>query len=66
MPETIVPDYIKLMRIYCFNGPTLTSIQKTWQAISLYQLKYHHLILLLPYYRLNIIKTSKVLPFSST
>jgi len=30
MYETIVPDYIELMLIYCFNGPTLTSIQKTW------------------------------------
>ena len=29
MSETIVPDYIKLMLIYCFNGPTLTSIHST-------------------------------------
>jgi len=28
MSETIVPDYIKFMLIYCFNWPTLTSIQK--------------------------------------
>jgi len=66
MSETIVPDYIKFMLIYCFNGPTFTSIQKTWQTISLYKLKYHHLVHLLPYYRLNIIKTSKVLSFSRT
>ena len=52
------------MLIYCFNGQTLTSIQKTWQTVSLYWLKYHHLIHLLPYYRLSIIKTSRVLPFS--
>jgi len=31
MSETIVPDYIKFMFIYCFNVPTLTSIQKMWK-----------------------------------
>ena len=39
MSETTVPDYIKFMLIYCFNGPTvsLTSTQKTWQTISINQ-----------------------------
>jgi len=36
MPETIVPEYIKFVHIYCFNGLNLTSIQQTWQTISLY------------------------------
>jgi len=39
MSETTVPDYIKFMLIYCFNGPTasLTSTEKTWQTISINQ-----------------------------
>jgi len=57
------------MLIYCFNGPTVTSMRKTWQTISLYQLtcKYHYLIHLLlkhpKYFRIAVLKS--ILKFAS-
>jgi len=62
LSETVVPDYVKFMHVYGFNGLNFTSRQRSDVAHSMsLELTYYHFIHLLSYYRLNIIELSKVL-----